>query len=132
MLDTGASNHMSGSRAAFSSIDGMTVGMVRFVDSSVVKIEGIGTVLFECKNGEHRAFTKVYFIPRLTTSIISVGQLDEEGCEVLIRGGVMTLRDEDQKLLARICHIPGRLYQLKLQIARHVCLSAQAGEDAWQ
>jgi hypothetical protein len=59
VLDTGASNH--------------TVGTVKFTDGSVVSIEGIGTILYECKNGEHRAFNGVYYIPRLTTSIISVG-----------------------------------------------------------
>jgi glutamate dehydrogenase/leucine dehydrogenase len=53
VLDTGASNHMSGCWATFSSIDGGTVGTVRFVDGSVVKIVIIGSVLYECKNGEH-------------------------------------------------------------------------------
>jgi hypothetical protein len=106
----------------FSSIDGGTVGTVKFVDGSVVRIEGIGTVLFECKNGEHRAFTSVYFIPSLTTSIISVGQLDEEGYEVLIRGGVMSLRDADQRLLARVNHSPGRLYKLQLKIVEPVSM----------
>jgi len=48
-------------------------------DSSIVKIEGRGTILFACKNGEHRTLTNTYFIPRLTTNIISVGQLDEVG-----------------------------------------------------
>jgi hypothetical protein len=86
VLDTGASNHMSGYRAAFSSIDGGTVGTVKFADGSVVRIEGIGMVIYECKTGEHRAFNGVYYIPRLNTSIISVGQLDEEGYEVLIKG----------------------------------------------
>jgi hypothetical protein len=57
----------------FSIIDGGTVGTVKFADGSVVSIEGIGTILYECKNGEHRAFNDVYYIPRLTTSIISVG-----------------------------------------------------------
>jgi hypothetical protein len=38
VLYTGASNHMSGCRAAFSSIDRETVGTVKFTDGSVVKI----------------------------------------------------------------------------------------------
>jgi hypothetical protein len=76
VLDTGASNHMSVCRVAFSSIDGGTMGTVRFVDGSVVKIDGIGTVLYECKNGEHRSLLHVHYIPCLTTSIISVPQLN--------------------------------------------------------
>jgi hypothetical protein len=100
VLDTSASNHMMGCRATFSSIDGGTVGTVRYADGSVVKIDGIGMVLYECKNGEHRSLLNVYYIPHLTTSIISVGQLDEDDFDVWIKDGIMSLRDENQKLLA--------------------------------
>jgi hypothetical protein len=131
VLDTGALNHMSGSQATFSSINNGNVGTVKFVDGSMVRIKGIGIVLFECKNGEHQAFTVVYFIPHLTTSIISVGQLDEEGYEVLIRGGVMSLRDLDQRLLARVNCSPGKLYKMQLRIVEPVCLSACTGNNAW-
>jgi hypothetical protein len=39
VLDTGASNHMTGSRAAFSSIDAGVTGTVRFGDDSIARIE---------------------------------------------------------------------------------------------
>ena len=99
-LDTGATNHMSGSHAVFSELDNNVTGMVRFGDGSVVKIEGCGMVLFSCKNGEHRQLNGVYFIPRLDTNLISVGQLDEEGHDVHIKHGVMRIRDEQRRLLA--------------------------------
>jgi hypothetical protein len=107
------------------------VGTVKFADGSVVSIQGIGTVLFECKDGEHCSITCVYYIPRLTTSIFSIGQLADAGYEVLIRKGVMSLRDPEQRLLARINCSPGRLYKLELKLAHHVCLSTCAGSDAW-
>ncbi|WVZ62134.1 hypothetical protein U9M48_011915 [Paspalum notatum var. saurae] len=44
-LDTGASNHMTGSRAAFAELDSTVTGTVRFGDNSVVTIAGRGTVL---------------------------------------------------------------------------------------
>jgi hypothetical protein len=128
VLDTGASNHMSLCRVAFSSIDGGTVGTVRFANGSVVKIDGIGTVLYECKNGEHRSLLNVYYIPRLTTNIISVGQLNEDGFDVRI----MSLRDENQNLVVRVHRGSGRLYKLDLHIARPVCLATCAGESAWR
>jgi hypothetical protein len=96
VLDTGATNHMTGCKSAFSDLDRAIHGTVRFEDGSVVQIEGIGTVLFSGKNGEHRAFTGVYYIPRLTTNIISVGQLDEMGYKTLIDDGVMRIRDSEQ------------------------------------
>jgi hypothetical protein len=56
--------------------------MVRFGDGSVVPIEGHGTILFEAKTGEHQRLSEVYYIPRLTANIVSLGQLDENGCKV--------------------------------------------------
>jgi hypothetical protein len=108
------------------------MGTVKFTDGSVVVIEGVDTILYKCKTGEHRALTYMYFIPQLTTSIISVGQLDESSYEVKIKGGVMSLRDEEQRLLARIQHSVGRLYKLNLKIVHPVCLSVHTGEDAWR
>ena len=93
ILDTGASNHMSGSRAAFANLDTGVTGSVRFGDGSIARIEGTGTVLFHCKNGEHRALANVYFLPRLTANIISIGQLDEIGYQVLVEDGVMRVHD---------------------------------------
>jgi hypothetical protein len=77
VLDTGATNHMTRCKMTFSDLDQSIFGTVKFGDGLVVTIEGMGTVIFNCKNGEHRVFIGVYFILKLTTNIISVGQLDE-------------------------------------------------------
>jgi hypothetical protein len=73
VLDTTTTNHMTGCKSAFSELNLNVHGTVRFGDGSAVQIKGFGTVLFSCKNGEHRAFAGVYFILRLNTNIISVG-----------------------------------------------------------
>jgi hypothetical protein len=52
VLDTGATNHMSGCRAAFTKIDMTVLGTVRFSDDLVARIEGCGTVVFVCKDDE--------------------------------------------------------------------------------
>jgi hypothetical protein len=82
ICDTGATNHMTGSRSAFADLDTTVSGSVRFGDDSVAEIEGRGTVLFKCKNGKHRSFTGVYYIPRLTANIVSLGQLEEADYDV--------------------------------------------------
>jgi hypothetical protein len=85
-LDTGASNHMTGNRSVFADLDENITGSVRFGDNSTVDIRGRGTVVISVRGDEHRALTDVYFIPRLKTSIISLGQLDENGCPLSIGG----------------------------------------------
>ena len=47
-LDSGVSNHMMGSKAAFSELDGDVTGTVKFGDSSRVAIQGRGTIIFRC------------------------------------------------------------------------------------
>ena len=117
VLDTGATNHMSGSRAAFTKLDTAVLGTVRFSDDSAARIEGHGTVTFVCKNGELRSFDGVYFIPRLTTNIVSIGQLEEVGYKIEIGSGVMRVREPGGQLLARALWVANRLYLLHLKIA---------------
>jgi hypothetical protein len=131
VLDTGATNHMTGSRSAFSDLNRSIQGTVRFGDGSVVQIEGVGTILFRCKNGEHWEFTGVYYIPKLNTNIVSVGQLNENGFQTIIDGGVMKIRDAKRRLLVKVIRSPNRLYVLNVEIARLVCLLARGSEEAW-
>jgi hypothetical protein len=131
ILDTGASNHMCGAKSAFAHLDTGVCGSVRFGDGSIARIEGSGTILFTCKNGEHQRLSSVYYLPRLTANIISVGQLDEGGYQILVEDGAMRIRDDERRLLARIPRSPDRLYVLEVTIARLVCLAARADEEAW-
>jgi hypothetical protein len=58
--------------------------------------------MFACKNGGHRFFTVVYFIPQLTTNIMSVGQLDELDYNVHVKSVMMKICKMDGLLLARV------------------------------
>jgi len=123
-LDSSASNHMTGTKAAFSELDGNVTGTVKFGDGSRVAIRGRNTIIFRCQNGEHCALTDVYYIPQLLSSIISIGQLDERGSEVLIKDGVLRIRDRQQRLLAKVKRFRNWLYLLDLKVEQPVCLAA--------
>jgi hypothetical protein len=123
---------MTGDKSVFSELNHDVCGIVRFGDGSVAEIEGSGTIVFSCKNGEHRVLTGVYYLPHLTTNIISVGQLDKSGCRILIEEGILRIYDSDRKLLAHVSRSSSRLYTLELKIGRPVCLSARSEEAAWR
>ncbi|WVZ50371.1 hypothetical protein U9M48_001629 [Paspalum notatum var. saurae] len=123
---------MTGSRAAFVDLDTAVCGLVRFGDDLVAEIEGRGKVLFSCKNGEHRSFTGVYYIPQLTANIVSLGQLEEAAYDIHLRCGAMEIREPGGSLLARIPRIGNRLYVLNVNVARPVCLAAHGEECAWR
>jgi hypothetical protein len=107
------------------------VGTVRFGNGSNVQIDGCGIIFFACKNGEHHTLGNVYYISCLTANIISCGQLDKVGYEIGVQGGMMCIRDDHMRLLAKIHHCPGRLYVLDIDIACPVYLNVVTGEDAW-
>jgi Protein of unknown function (DUF3179) len=75
-VDSGASNHMSGCLEHFTNLDTITRGRMKLGDGFEVPIGGRGTVLIQGRTGEYRALTDVYYIPKLTTNVISLGQLE--------------------------------------------------------
>jgi hypothetical protein len=73
----------------------------------------------------------VYFIPQLRTSIVNLGQLDERGSEVLIRDGVLRIRDREPCLLVKVSRSRNRLYLLDLKVEQQMCLAASCKEEPW-
>ncbi|XP_074337419.1 uncharacterized protein LOC141674607 [Apium graveolens] len=51
-LDNGGSNHMTGRKTKFTTLDEGVSGVVKFGDGSSVRIEGKGSIMFRYKNGE--------------------------------------------------------------------------------
>jgi len=132
-LDSGATHHMTGRRDLFSDLNTDVRGTVRFGDASKVEIKGVGSIVFEAKTGEHRVLHGVYFIPALKNSIMSLGQLDENGSKVVIDDGVLRIWERSSgRLLAKVRRGANRLYVLHMKTAQPVCLAARRDEEAWQ
>jgi hypothetical protein len=123
-LDTGASSHMTYVCEMFTTLDETMHDTVRFGDGSVVSIKGRGTVVFQCLTSDHRILGDVYFIPSLRSNIISLGQLDENGCKITIEVGVMSILDLPRKVLARVNRTGNGLYTVRLTLATPVSLLA--------
>lgn len=132
VLDTGATNHMSGCRSAFRELDTRVLGSVRFGDDSMARIEGRGTVVLECKNGEPKSLEGVYYILQLTTNIVCIGQFNEARYKIDIDGGIMRIREPDGRLLAKVLHGSDRLYVLHIKLARPGCNSMRENSKSWR
>ena len=74
----------------------------------------------------------MYFIPTLTTNIVSLGQLDEGGCDVHIRHGILRVRDKGNRLVAKVKRSANRLYTLCVNIARLLCLTVHRDDGPWR
>ncbi|KAF2284368.1 hypothetical protein GH714_021152 [Hevea brasiliensis] len=130
-LDSGASSHMSGEKHCFVELNLTITSKVRFGDGSMANICGQGSVLFQCKNTEHLTLQNVYYIPRLRSNIISLGQLDEAGSTIVIGGGHLKLYDWRNKLVVDVERRTNWLYIAKLQLATPINLMARMDDEPW-
>lgn len=131
-LDTGASNHMTGDEAVFAELDRAVSGKVRFGDGSLVDICGRGTVLFVFNGERHHELANVYWIPKLKSNIVSIGQLDELGFPTHVEHGFMTVWDQEKLLIAKVPRTKNRLYIAHLKVVQPVCLAAHTDDEAWR
>lgn len=113
-LDNGASNHMTGDKRYFASLDSTVTGKVRSGDDSRIDIRGKGTIVFIDLNGKIRKMTDVYFIPGLRSNIISLGQATEAGCDIRLKEDHLTMVDREGKLLVKTERGPNRLYKVRM------------------
>jgi len=131
VLDTGASNHMTGTRSALSQLDASVRGSVHFGDGSRVEIQGVGSVVIQDRQHGHKVLTDVYYIPQLKSNIISLGQLEEKGFKYLGENGRLRVFDQAQTLLISAPRSGNRLYLAKLSLVPPVCLLAQTDDASW-
>ena len=78
-VDTGCSNHMSGSKSSFSHLNDNFHSTVSFGDCSTVDVMGKGDIRIKTKNGLIETISNVLYVPALKSNLLSVGQLLEKG-----------------------------------------------------
>ena len=71
----------------------------------------------------------VYFTPDLKSSIISLGQVTESGCDVRLKDEYLTMHDCDGKLLVRAIRSKKWLYKVRMGVNKPICLSLAMESD---
>ncbi|XP_048131650.1 uncharacterized protein LOC125314188 [Rhodamnia argentea] len=130
-LDTGASNHMCGRKEIFVEIDETVKGKVSFGDNSQILVEGKGTILIHLKNGTRRFITNVYYVPKMSSNILSLGQLLEKGYSVHMKDLSLVLRDQNNRLIAFVKMSKNRMFTPNIKDEMSTCLQACIDNPSW-
>ncbi|KAD5803372.1 hypothetical protein E3N88_14732 [Mikania micrantha] len=93
-LDSGCSNHMTGSKGIFTSLDEAFKLEVNLGDKKKLNVEGKGTVRISMKDDRYKLLDDVYYAPRLLYNLLSVGQLMKKGYSLVFEDGKCTIRNK--------------------------------------
>ncbi|KAJ8646671.1 hypothetical protein MRB53_008419 [Persea americana] len=86
-LDSGCSNHMCGDRTMFNELNENFRHSVKLGNNTKMDVVGKGSVKL-LLNGVNLVVAEVYYIPELRNNLLSIGQLQERGLAILIKGGM--------------------------------------------
>ena len=81
-LDSGCSNHMCGKKDYFSYLNDKFRDSVKLGNNAIMAVMGKGNVRLQV-NGKTQIFTNVFFVPELKNNLLSIGQLQEKGLDIL-------------------------------------------------
>lgn len=88
-------------------------------------------MVLQGRHNQHKLLTDVYYIPQLKSNIVSLGQLEEKGCEVSMKNGKLSVFDPEGTLLISAPRTGNRLYTVKLGLAEPICILMKPSEEAW-
>ena len=69
--------------------------------------------------------SNVLYVPELAANVLSLGRHDEEGCQMTMAGGKLTIFDRDGSLFREVQRSEGRLYLLKLSIVDQCMITTE-------
>ena len=119
LLDSGCSNHMTGNKSLFSSLDSSVIMNIKLGDDSVVlaKVKGIVPVL--SNQNEKMSIHEVFYVPHLTVNLISVGQLLQNKYDFRFHDTYCVIYDKppSERLIAKVEMTKNRIFPLSLRSA---------------
>ncbi|CAD6213239.1 unnamed protein product [Miscanthus lutarioriparius] len=117
---------------ALTQLDEGVHGTVRSGDGSRIEIHGVGSVVMQGHQQQHKVLTDVYYIRKLKSNIVSLGQLEEKGFKVTLEDGKLCVFDQEHAPLISSPRTANRLYTVKFGLVSLVCLLAKSDDEAWR
>ena len=104
---------------------------MKFGDNSRIQIKGKGAIEVNQKDGGTLRLCHVLFVPKLEANILSLGRLDEEGYQMIMGEGKLTIFNPRGQLFVEVHRSSGRLYLLKLNIVDQCLITSEDNAEEW-
>lgn len=93
IVDSGCSNHMTGLKSIFETLDESQKQCVRLGDDKEIAVEGRRTVAIKSGDGQVKLLHDVQYVPGLAHNLLSVGQLLARGFAVVFEDNACSIID---------------------------------------
>lgn len=114
LVDSACGNHMTRNKFMFSSLDVSVITKVKLGDNHLVDVHGKGIIYVMSKHNEVKEILHVYHVNGLKHNLISVGQLTQNGYQVIFKVHACTILDKPSNkcLISHITMTKNTLYPL--------------------
>nr|GEX59620.1 hypothetical protein [Tanacetum cinerariifolium] len=128
-LDSACSKHMTGIKEWFIRLDETYQHKIRLGNGHILEVKGKGDVRLTV-NGITQVITNVYYVPLLTSNLISVGQLQEKSLTFVIQGGAFMVFHPKKGLIITSNMTKNMMFpvNVSLQLQKLNCL--QVSDDS--
>ncbi|XP_019438895.1 PREDICTED: uncharacterized protein LOC109344586 [Lupinus angustifolius] len=123
-LDTGCSNHMTGHREWFTSLDSSVKTRVKFADDSSINAEGIDKISIKRKDGVVSCITNVLYVPMMKNNIISLGQLLEKDYKMRMDDRVLKIFNNEGRLILKAPLSINKTFKIRIHLSDHKCMKS--------
>ena len=87
---------------------------IRCANDKYLIAEGMGNVRVKVKNEKNILIKDVWYVPRIKSNLMSVGQLIDKGFSVVMKDNFLTLYDSNQKLIMKSEQGSNRTFKVNL------------------
>lgn len=113
---------MSGRKEIFTNLDDEIQGNASLVDSSKLQVEGKGKIQIVSKNGNEEFISNVFYVPKMKSNVLIIGQLLKKGYIVNIEDNNLLLMNKSGRHIAQSKMTNNCMFPLHLNTKAQKCL----------
>ena len=117
LYDSGCTNHISPYRDRFINFQSIVPRKFRAANQQTFSTTGIGELMIDVPNGDGHfcklRLTGVQFSPDIAYTLVSIGQLDEDGFSAHFGGGKCLIRGPDGEKVGEVLRASRKVYRVE-------------------